>query len=102
MSGGSRSPASSKLDSARQLQVRAAMLMTMIMSIACSSCESRSSPADAGTHSKLDPSAVAELEALGYRQFEGKAVVQSEVYSDIWPTRVTFDPNSGPICMRGT
>jgi hypothetical protein len=48
----------------------------------------------------LDPDAVSELEDLGVLDYQGKAVVTDEETQSN-AVRVTFDPESGPICMRG-
>jgi hypothetical protein len=100
--------------------LRAHAAWLWIAFVGCTSGDSRSSPkpdaggsheagpsADAGptdgvASAKFDPAAAAELEALGYRQFEGKAVITNEVpQSEAWPARVTFDRSSGPVCLYG-
>ena len=55
---------------------------------------------------RLEPVAVRELEALGYRKYENTAVIAEETPEkrgtlSVAPAKVTFDPASGPICMSG-
>jgi hypothetical protein len=50
---------------------------------------------------RLREDAVKELEELGARAYEGKAVETGEEPQEGGVVRVTYDANSGPRCLRG-
>lgn len=83
------------------MRTKAHMVCVLLALASCSPVSSKTS--DGGnTPRALNSGAASELKALGYRRFEGMARIDSEVPEhDRWAARVTFDPASGPVCLRG-
>jgi len=53
-----------------------------------------------GEPSKMNAEVLQELHDLGFDEFFGKAVIKEEITEGNVST-ITFDPASGPICLRG-
>ena len=64
-------------------------------------CGSTDAAEAAGTDSYLSADGLADLAKIDAQRFRGKAEITEEVEQSNGFTRVTFDPDSGPICLEG-
>jgi hypothetical protein len=78
--------------------------VTQVLVIGCTSPSNDATNTAPPRGPLLDPKAARELETLGYRKYEGTAVISDEVPSKRAgaPAKVSFDPASGPLCLGGT
>ncbi|HMJ14122.1 MAG TPA: pectin acetylesterase-family hydrolase [Polyangiaceae bacterium] len=79
-----------------RLSLRLSTLLGLLLLNACGSDDSE----EGSGSSYLTPAALRELAQLGVDEYRGKARVTDEVTQGA-AKRVSFDPASGPICLRG-
>jgi hypothetical protein len=70
-------------------------------SAACGSDDTPPAPAPGGGSGRLAESARNELIAKGLDKYFGKATPDSEATNADGDTVYTFDPNDGPVCLKG-
>ncbi|MBN1655032.1 MAG: hypothetical protein JXA30_14785 [Deltaproteobacteria bacterium] len=83
------------------------LLFLFVIVLIFAACGSEDESDISGLESEPDPSsrlsreALNELQSMDITRFFDRAVVKSEQQVDEY-TKVTFEPDSGPICLRGT